>query len=50
MKKFIVGSLLCLAATAAYATCTSHTYFIGTKIVTCTTCCDTLGNCNTRCF
>lgn len=50
MKKIIIGSLLLMAATAAYAACTTHTYFVGNKIVTCTTCCDTLGNCTTNCF
>lgn len=50
MKKLIVGIVLCLVATAVYAACTTHTYMYNGRLVTCTTCCDSLGNCTTNCF
>ncbi len=49
MKKLIAGVLLSVVATVAYANCTTHSYFINGKYVTCTTCCYG-GNCNTNCF
>jgi hypothetical protein len=36
-------------AGAAYASCTTHTYFVNGKTVICTTCCYG-NNCNTNCF
>lgn len=50
MNKLLVGMVLTLVTLTAYATCTTHTYMSGTRIVTCTTCCDSNGNCNTNCF
>lgn len=36
-------------STAAYAACTTHTYYVNGKMTTCTTCCT--GNmCNTTCY
>ena len=50
MKKIIAAVIAATVATAAYAACTTHTYFVNGKYVTCTTCCDSFGNCNTNCF
>lgn len=50
MKKVIIGLVLVGASLTVYATCTTHTYTSGTRMVTCTTCCDDRGNCNTNCF
>lgn len=33
----------------AWAACTTHTYFVNGRMVTCTTCCYG-GNCTTNCF
>ena len=52
MKK-IVAALFAVFAAAygnvAYASCSTHTYFINGKMVSCTTCCYG-GNCSTNCF
>jgi len=49
MKKYLIGIVLAMSATAAYAACTTHTYMSGGRMVTCTTCCYG-NNCNTTCF
>lgn len=52
MKKLAVicGAVaLALSSPLAWASCTSHTYFMNGKYVTCTTCCYG-GNCTTSCF
>jgi hypothetical protein len=49
MKKLIVGMLFSLVATAVWAACTTHTYYMNGRYVTCTTCCYG-SNCNTNCF
>lgn len=49
MKKLIIGLGLAAAATLAWASCTTHTYFVNGKYTTCTTCCYG-GNCTTSCF
>lgn len=38
------------SATSSYAACTTHTYFIDGRYITCTTCCYGYGNCSTTCF
>lgn len=48
IKKIVLAIALATAATAAYASCTTHTYMLNGKLVTCTTCCY-YGNCNTTC-
>lgn len=50
MKKIFVGLALLVVSLSAYAACTTHTFMSGGKMVMCTTCCDSLGNCNTTCF
>jgi len=50
MKKIIAAIALSIFATAAYAACTTQTYIMNGKIVTCTVCCDSMGNCTTNCF
>lgn len=50
MKKLLLGLVLLGISLTAYAACTTHTYFMGTKIVTCTTCCTETGHCTTSCF
>jgi len=50
MKKIIAAIALSIFATAAYAACTTHTYMMNGRFVTCTVCCDTMGNCTTTCF
>jgi hypothetical protein len=49
MKKLLAAVSGLLFAGAAYASCTTHTYFVNGKYITCTTCCYN-GNCNTSCF
>lgn len=48
MKKILILALL-LYSSAVWAACTTHTYYINGRIVTCTTCCYG-GNCTTNCF
>jgi hypothetical protein len=51
MRKIVLGlGLLLATATAAYASCTSHTYYVNGKVVNCTTCCYGGGNCSTSCY
>jgi len=49
-KKIVLAVLLAGATTVAYAACSTHTYMLNGKMVTCTTCCYGNGNCNTTCF
>ena len=49
MKKIVAGLLGLSFATAVYAQCTTHTYTVNGKMMTCTTCCYN-GNCTTNCF
>lgn len=49
MCLFALGILLG-SATSSYAACTTHTYFIDGRMITCTTCCYGYGNCTTNCF
>lgn len=49
MKRFLLAASLALTATAAYATCTTHTIFQGGRMVTCSTCC-VGNNCTTTCW
>jgi hypothetical protein len=48
MHKLIAGLLAATIATAAYATCVSHTYFVNGRVVICSTCCYGT-NCSTVC-
>jgi len=50
MKKLLIGMALLGISLTTYAACTTHTVMSGGKVVMCTTCCDSLGNCNTTCF
>ena len=50
MKKYIVGVVLAMSATAVYAACKTHTYITNGKYVTCTTCCYSPNNCTTTCY
>jgi hypothetical protein len=49
MKKLLAAIGLTLFASAAYAACTTSTYFYNGKMVVCTTCCYN-GNCTTNCY
>jgi len=49
MQKVAIGLLFSLVASVAYAACSTHTYFVNGRYVTCTTCCYG-SNCNTNCF
>ena len=49
MKKVIAALAAMGVATSVYAACTTHTYTVNGKFVTCTTCCYG-NNCNTNCF
>jgi hypothetical protein len=49
MKKITAAIAGLLFASAAYAACTTHTYTINGRMVTCTTCCYG-NNCSTNCF
>lgn len=50
MTKLITCLALAAAPILAWASCSTHTYFVNGKIVTCTTCCYSPGNCTTTCF
>lgn len=50
MRKFLTAVALMAVAGSVYAACSTHTIMSGGKYVTCTTCCDSWGNCNTTCF
>lgn len=47
--RYAIALALALFATAAWANCTTHTYFINGQYVVCTTCCYG-NNCNTTCM
>jgi hypothetical protein len=47
-KKLAAILMSLMVAPAAYAACTTHTYFIDGKVIVCTTCC-TGGYCTTTC-
>lgn len=49
MKKYIIAAILALSTTAAYAACVTNTYISGGRVVVCTTCCYSPGNCTTTC-
>jgi hypothetical protein len=49
MKKLMAAVAGLLFTGAAYAACTTHTYMVNGKMLTCTTCCYN-GNCTTSCF
>ena len=48
MKAIIAGVLMVISL-SVYAACTTHTYFVNGRMVTCTTCC-VGGYCNTNCY
>lgn len=48
MKTIIAGVLMVISL-SVYAACTTHTYFVNGRMVTCTTCC-VGGYCNTNCY
>jgi hypothetical protein len=49
MKKVLLAVALFMVAGAAYAACTTHTYFVNGKMVMCQTCCYGT-NCTTTCY
>jgi hypothetical protein len=53
MRKLLIIAALAfgsaLAPGLAMANCTTHTYTVNGRMMTCTTCCY-FGNCNTTCF
>lgn len=49
MKKLMIALALAVTSAAAYAACTTHTYVVNGRIVTCTTCCFG-SNCTTNCI
>lgn len=50
MKKALIAIALAAAATATWAACTTQTFTYNGRYTTCTTCCDSRGNCTTNCF
>ena len=49
MTRLIIALALTLSAMGtAYAACTTHTYLVNGRFVTCTTCCNGT-HCNTTC-
>lgn len=49
--KYLLGILMAMGlATAAYASCSSYTYVVNNKVVTCTSCCYGNGNCQVNCY
>jgi len=49
MKKVFAVIAATLVATSVYAACSTHTYFVNGRVVTCTTCCYGT-NCTTNCY
>lgn len=49
MKKAIIGAYLVTLATMTWASCTTHTYMMNGRMITCTTCCYG-ANCTTNCY
>jgi hypothetical protein len=49
MKKVLAALAAMGVATSVYAACSTHTYLVNGKMLTCTTC-GYNGNCNTNCF
>lgn len=49
MKKVLIGIGLAATASLVWASCTTHTYWLNGRMVTCTTCCYG-SNCTTNCF
>lgn len=49
MKLILALAALLAVSTAAYASCTTHTYFVNGKVVMCTTCCNG-SMCTTNCI
>ena len=47
--KYLIAIWAIAAAGMAYAGCTTHSYSSNGRYTTCTTCCDSAGNCNTFC-
>ena len=43
-------TVACQVTPVLAQTCTTHTYFYGTKMVLCTTCCYPYSGCTTTCF
>lgn len=50
MKKIVTAIALMAVAGSVYAACYTHTIMSGGRMVMCTTCCDSWGNCTTNCF
>lgn len=50
MKKLFAAIALSVVATAAYASCTTQTIIVDGRVTTCTSCCDSWGNCTVTCF
>lgn len=50
MKKAIIGAYLIVTSLTVWAACSTHTYIVDGRYVTCTTCCYNSGNCTTTCF
>jgi hypothetical protein len=48
--KYLIAIWAITAASLSYAACTTHTYQQNGRFITCTTCCDYAGNCNTNCY
>ncbi len=49
MKKALIALWLAASTTMVWASCTTHSYSMNGRYVTCTTCCYG-GNCTTNCF
>jgi hypothetical protein len=49
LARILAATALILSPVSAMANCTTHTYLIDGRYMTCTTCCYG-GNCNTTCF
>jgi len=48
--KYAIAIWAMMTASMGYAACTTHTYQQNGRFITCTTCCDYAGNCNTNCY
>jgi hypothetical protein len=49
IKRILAGLGIALITTGAWAQCSTHTYVMNGRMVTCTTCCYG-SNCSTNCF
>lgn len=49
MKRLLITIIALLTATAAWAACSTRTYFVNGRVIVCSVCCDQNRNCSEVC-